>query len=186
MMKTKAKEERNMKIGYDFLDTPIGRVYVAVDEQGVRKVAMGEEDWQEYRAEFGEAVHDPERCAEAVRQIREYFAGERTKFDLPLSIIGTPFRQQVWRQLQEIPYGEVRSYQDIAVAIGKLKGMRAIGQANRNNPLPILIPCHRVIGKSGDLVGYAGTRTDLKMTLLSLEGALPQPGATRGRNRQER
>jgi methylated-DNA-[protein]-cysteine S-methyltransferase len=185
MMKRQAKEAPDMKIGYDVLDTPIGRIYVAVDEQGVRKVALSEEEWEAYRADLDDAVHDPARCAAVLEQIREYFAGERRAFDLPLSIIGTPFRQQVWEQLRHIPYGEVCSYQDIAVAIGNPKAVRAIGQANRNNPLPIVIPCHRVIGKGGDLVGYAGTRTDLKTTLLELEGSLPAPDAQRGRKRQE-
>ncbi|ARU62201.1 cysteine methyltransferase [Tumebacillus avium] len=162
-----------MKIGYDTVATPLGELYVAVDETGVRKVAMTAEEWEAYAAELGGVPRDAEMCSEAVRQLKEYFQGARREFDLPLSVHGTPFRKQVWAALCEIPYGEVRSYGQIAERIGKPKGPRAIGQANRNNPLPILIPCHRVIGKNGDLVGYAGPRTDLKSVLLELEGVLP-------------
>lgn len=162
-----------MKIGYDTVATPLGDLYVAVDESGVRKVAMSSAEWEAYAAEQGEVPRDEAMCSEAVRQLKEYFQGERREFDLPLSVHGTPFRKQVWAALCEIPYGETRSYAQIAERIGKPKGPRAIGQANRNNPLPILIPCHRVIGKNGDLVGYAGPRTDLKSVLLELEGVLP-------------
>ncbi|TCP52825.1 methylated-DNA-[protein]-cysteine S-methyltransferase [Tumebacillus sp. BK434] len=162
-----------MKISYDTVDTPLGELYVAVDEAGVCKVALSAAEWEAYAAERGGVPRDTVRCSEAVWQLREYFQGERREFDLPLSVHGTPFRQQVWAALCEIPYGEVRSYVQIAERIGKPKGPRAIGQANRHNPLPILIPCHRVIGKNGSLVGYAGPRTDLKSVLLELEGVLP-------------
>lgn len=161
-----------MIIGYDVYESPIGPIYVVADEMGVRKVAMTEEEWIEYVAELGDIQQDHGLCRIAVRQLEEYFKGERREFDLPLSIEGTEFRKRVWKELQGIPYGEVRSYADIAQGIGKPKGSRAVGQANRANPLPILIPCHRVIGKNGDLVGYAGTRTDIKSVLLRLEGAL--------------
>lgn len=161
-----------MELSYELLESPIGVIRVVLDGQGVRKVARGEEDWAAFTAEHGEIPRDPERCAEAVRQLEEYFRGERREFDLPLSVVGTEFRKQVWAALQEIPYGEVCSYQDIAVRVGKPKGTQAVGQANRANPLPVIIPCHRVIGKKGDLVGYSGPRTDLKTWLLELEGAL--------------
>lgn len=161
-----------MKIGYDTYDSPIGLIHVIVDEHGVRKVSLTEEEWLEYSEELGEIPVDHELCKTAVGQLDEYFRGKRREFDVPLSIEGTEFRKRVWQALQEIPYGEVRSYLDIAKAIGKPKGPRAIGQANRANPLPIFIPCHRVIGKKGDLVGYAGSRTDIKTVLLQLEGAI--------------
>ncbi|ASS75958.1 cysteine methyltransferase [Tumebacillus algifaecis] len=163
-----------MKIGYDTVSTPFGEIFVALDEAGVRKVALSEADWAAFCAEWGTVTHDPQLCAQAVCQLNEYFRGERRAFDLPLSMHGTPFRKQVWAALCDIPYGEVRSYGQIAEAVGKPKAPRAIGQANRNNPLPILIPCHRVIGKTGALVGYAGPRTDIKTILLQLENALPQ------------
>lgn len=161
-----------MKIGYDVYDSPIGRIYVIADEIGVRKVAMTEEEWETDATELGGVERNQDLCRVAIRQLDEYFRGERREFDVPLSIEGTEFRKRVWEELRTIPYGEVRSYVDIAKAIGKPKGPRAVGQANRANPLPIFIPCHRVIGKNGDLVGYAGTRTDIKSILLQLEGAL--------------
>lgn len=159
-------------MGYDVYDSPIGRIYVIADEIGVRKVAMTEEEWETDVTELGGVKRNQDLCRVAIRQLDEYFRGERREFDVPLSIEGTEFRKRVWEELRTIPYGEVRSYVDIAKAIGKPKGPRAVGQANRANPLPIFIPCHRVIGKNGDLVGYAGTRTDIKSILLQLEGAL--------------
>ncbi|GAX91949.1 methylated-DNA--[protein]-cysteine S-methyltransferase [Effusibacillus lacus] len=161
-------------IGFDVLLSPIGPIHVVVDERGVRKVAVTEEEWEEYKEELGSIPQDSELCKEAIRQLQEYFNGDRRQFDLPLAVEGTEFRKRVWQQLQSIPYGEVRSYKEIASAVGKPKAPRAVGQANRANPLPILIPCHRVIGASGNLVGYAGTRTDIKSVLLRLEGAVPQ------------
>lgn len=105
---------------------------------------------------------------EAARQLNEYFAGRRRVFDLPLRPAGTPFQQKVWQALQTIPYGQTRSYQEIAGQIGNLKACRAVGYANHNNPIAIIIPCHRVIGKSGRLTGYAGG-LELKERLLRLE-----------------
>lgn len=160
-----------MSIGYDVYQSPIGLIYIAVDDHGVRRVAMTEDDWQADKAELGEIKSNPKLCQEAVRQIAEYFQGKRREFCLPLSIQGTSFRKQVWEVLRSIPYGEVKSYGSVAAAVGKPKGSRAVGQANRHNPLPIIIPCHRVIGKDGSLVGYAGTRkTEIKAALLQLEG----------------
>ncbi len=105
---------------------------------------------------------------EAVRQLREYFAGERRRFDLPLDMSGTEFQKRVWRALLEIPYGETRSYSHIAAAIGAPRAVRAVGAANGNNPIPIVVPCHRVIGASGRLVGYGGG-LEMKRLLLDLE-----------------
>ena len=103
-------------------------------------------------------------------EILAYLRGERRSFDLPLDPMGTPFQQAVWAELRRIPYGETRSYAQVAAGIGKPKAVRAVGQANHRNPLPILIPCHRVIGASGKLTGYGGG-LDLKQKLLELEGA---------------
>ena len=101
-------------------------------------------------------------------ELREYFAGERHEFTVPLAPKGTPFQQKIWAALQTIPYGETRSYKDIAAAVGNEKACRAVGMANNRNPLPIFIPCHRVVGSSGKLIGYAGG-LDVKMFLLDLE-----------------
>ena len=105
---------------------------------------------------------------EAYHQLNEYFAEKRTRFDLPLHCKGTAFQKKVWNELQNIPYGETRSYEDIAASIGNPKAVRAVGQANGKNPILIIIPCHRVIHKNGDITGFA-CGTDVKKYLLALE-----------------
>jgi methylated-DNA-[protein]-cysteine S-methyltransferase len=107
---------------------------------------------------------------EGRRQLLEYLAGERQIFDLPLAPAGTPFQRAVWQALQTIPYGQTRSYGDIARQIGRPKAFRAVGMANHENPIPIFIPCHRVVGSDGSLTGYAGG-LELKKALLGLEGS---------------
>lgn len=105
---------------------------------------------------------------EAYTQINEYFAGKRVKFDLPLRGKGTAFQQRVWQELQKIPYGETRSYEDIAIGIGNRGAVRAVGQANGRNPIMIIVPCHRVIHKNGSIDGFA-CGTEVKRFLLDLE-----------------
>ncbi len=104
----------------------------------------------------------------ATIQLDEYFQGKRTTFSLPFKLIGTPFQLAVWKELQNIPYGQTTSYKEIAQKINKPKAYRAVGMANNKNPLPIIIPCHRVIGSNGKLIGYAGG-LNLKNYLLELE-----------------
>ena len=104
----------------------------------------------------------------AARELEEYFAGERRDFTLPLAPAGTPFQQRVWRALEAIPYGETRTYAQIAAAVGNPRAVRAVGGANHRNPLPVVIPCHRVIGADGSLTGYAGG-LERKTLLLGLE-----------------
>lgn len=113
----------------------------------------------------------------AAEQLQEYFDGRRREFDLPLKPEGTKFQQAVWRALCDIPYGETRSYLDIAEALGNKKACRAVGLANGRNPVAVVIPCHRVIGTDGSLTGYA-SGVDKKAFLLALENALPS-GAKR-------
>jgi methylated-DNA-[protein]-cysteine S-methyltransferase len=108
---------------------------------------------------------------ETVQQLRAYFAGDRRVFDVPLDMQGTAFQKRVWHELEKIPYGETRSYMQVAVAVGAPKAVRAVGAANGANPIPIIVPCHRVIGTSGKLTGYGGG-LPLKKRLLELEGAL--------------
>ena len=108
---------------------------------------------------------------QAKAQLSEYFAGTRQEFTLPLSPKGTPFQQKVWAALQTIPYGQTRSYGEIARQIGSPKAARAVGMANHHNPIAILIPCHRVVGQNGALTGYAGG-LERKKALLQLEGCL--------------
>lgn len=112
-----------------------------------------------------------ELLSQAAREIGEYFAGRRRAFTVPTAAAGTPFQQAVWNALKEIPYGETRSYGEIARQIGHPRASRAVGQANNRNPLPIVVPCHRVIGASGALTGYAGG-LDIKVRLLELERTL--------------
>lgn len=126
----------------------------------------------------------------AASELSEYFEGRRYTFSVPVCLQGTPFQMAVWRALMDIPYGQTRSYKDVAVAVGRPRAVRAVGQANRANPLAIVVPCHRVVGASGQLVGYDGDRTDLKRALLNLEQGLgllagselaPLAGTCRGR-----
>jgi methylated-DNA-[protein]-cysteine S-methyltransferase len=120
--------------------------------------------------ESGSTLRETPLLADAAGQIRRYLAGELFEFDLPLAPGGTPFMQAVWSALRSIPYGERTSYSAIAAAIGRPNAVRAVGMANHRNPLPLVIPCHRVVGKNGSLVGYAGGLA-LKETLLSIESA---------------
>ena len=113
--------------------------------------------------------HETPLLSRAREQLLEYLAGERKKFDLPLAPQGTPFQQKVWTALQEIPWGETRSYKDIALAVDCPRGFQAIGQANHRNPLPILIPCHRVVAADGGPGGYGGG-PEMKKALLAVEG----------------
>ena len=113
-------------------------------------------------------------ASEAARQLRAYFAGELRRFRLPLDLRGTPFQLRVWQELERIPYGETRSYSQIAEAVGAPRAVRAVGAANGANPIPIVVPCHRVIGAGGKLVGYGGG-LPLKKRLLELEGSRALP-----------
>lgn len=161
-----------MKIGYGQYQSPIGTIRVIADESGIKRIEIFDDQWEEYLKNNPEIAENQELCGEAIRQLDEYFNGKRKQFDLPLSIEGTDFRKKVWKALLTIPYGEVRSYAEVAELIGNPKAVRAVGQANKANQIPIIIPCHRVIGKSGDLVGYAGNRTSFKEKLLEAEGFL--------------
>jgi len=157
---------------YDIYTSPIGPIHVVLDEMGIKRVFLFEDKWEDYLKVNPNIEQDSEVCNLAITQLDEYFKGDRKDFELPLSIEGTEFRKKVWKALMEIPYGEYRSYLEIAEAIGNPKAVRAVGQANKANELPIIIPCHRVIGKNGDLVGFAGDKISVKRFLLELEGAI--------------
>lgn len=121
------------------------------------------------RVEEIDTENEPSLLSElAFGQIREYLSGQRSSFDFPYTLAGTPFTQKVWAALQQIPYGETRSYKQLACSIGNPNASRAVGMANRINPLLIVVPCHRAIGSNGKLVGYAGG-LEMKKALLSLE-----------------
>ncbi|MBS1857834.1 MAG: methylated-DNA--[protein]-cysteine S-methyltransferase [Acidobacteria bacterium] len=145
------------------------RVRVAVSVAGLRSI-----EFPPARPIEGERTGADPLIAETARQLRAYFTGALRRFDLPLDMQGTPFQQRVWRQLQSIPYGETRSYRQVAAAIGAPAAVRAVGAANGANPVPIVVPCHRVIGAGGKLVGYGGG-LELKQRLLELEGARSAP-----------
>lgn len=157
-----------MSISYDVVNIPEGAIYVAVDDIGVCKVAIDDNDWQRYIARFAVELNSA-KCSYAVMQLQEYLAGRRMQFEVVLSIGGTDFCQKVWREVSAIPYGQTKTYAEIAAAIGKPAAYRAVGLANYKNPVPIFIPCHRVIGKNGKLVGYKGDNTAFKKRLLELE-----------------
>lgn len=156
------------RIGYDTYDCILGRLYIVVSENGVENVFLSEDEFNEYNKNE-KISKDENLCEDAIKQMSEYFNKKRKNFELPLNIKTTEFRKNVYEQLLKIPYGETRSYSDIARAINNEKAVRAVGQANRLNKIPIIIPCHRVIGKSGKMVGYAGNKISIKELLLELE-----------------
>ncbi|MFX3674296.1 MAG: methylated-DNA--[protein]-cysteine S-methyltransferase [Paenisporosarcina sp.] len=145
------------------LQSPLGELAITVSEG---KLVSIEFEHKKQSGELNLNRRDNKVMTEAVKQIDEYFNSERTTFSLPLSKQGTVFQQSVWEQLHGIPFGETISYQELAIRIGKPGASRAVGQANRRNPLPIVVPCHRVIGKDRSLKGYAGSLTSLKELLL--------------------
>ena len=154
-------------MNYQYLDTPIGRLRLL--SNGVHLTAI------EFEGRHSNTDGDSDRCdavlERATGQLQHYFAGRRQQFDLPLAPAGTTFQRAVWTALAAIPWGELRSYADIARAIDKPTAVRAVGAANGRNPLPIVVPCHRVIGSNGSLTGFAGG-LELKRQLLELEGSL--------------
>lgn len=156
-----------VRMQYCYVDTPVGRLLIAADGGRICRVAFPE----------GGRARAPElgwkECAEgalgiAVQQLREYFAGQRTAFELPLAPEGTPFQRRVWNCLRSIPYGDTISYAELARRAGHPKAARAVGAANGANRLPILIPCHRVIAADGSLGGFSGG-LEIKRRLLALE-----------------
>lgn len=172
MTKREAPTILNKKKSY--LESPVGVLEITEDGEGICSLSFcSMENGVCSGAEEGAAVEETRLLAEAKQQLQEYFAGERRKFDLPLSLNGTEFQKRDWQALLQIPYGETRSYGEIAKMIGCPKGSRAVGMANRNNPIAIIVPCHRVIGSDGSLTGYAGKNKalDIKEYLLKLEGA---------------
>ena len=144
-------------------ESPVGSLFIECTAHALRKISFSQAQ------EASAASLEDCKLAQTLRlQLDEYFAGERTSFELPLDAQGTPFQKSVWKALCEIPYGKTCSYADIAARLGNDKACRAVGMANHNNPIAIVIPCHRVIGKNGALTGYAGGM-EKKRTLLQLE-----------------
>ncbi len=166
------------EVVYARVDSPVGRVWVAATEMGVCKISLGAErsgaflSWLSQHVHPLQVVEDAELMTVATSQLDEYFSGARRSFDLPLDVHGTAFQTAVWSQVARIPYGATASYGDVAQLVGRPKASRAVGAALGANPLPIVIPCHRVIGSGGALVGF-GAGLDAKETLLRLEDAYP-------------
>ena len=171
--------EKRSVIYYDEMNSPLGPLTVVCSNLGVCLVEFGSIEqsmanikvWMKKNFIKGELTFSKEEVQPVVTQLEQYFAGERVEFDVPIDLIGTKFQCLVWKQLKEIKYGETKSYKQIAKEIGAPKAVRAIGGANNKNPLPIIIPCHRVIGSNGALVGYGGG-VDKKEILLEIEGSI--------------
>lgn len=151
------------------LNSPLGRLTLESDGKALTRIRLPEEDWTP--ATGVKRVRRPELFVEAAAQLGAYFRGERKEFQLPLNTGGTPFQKKVWDQLRKIPPGETITYAELARRTGNPRASRAVGAANGKNPLPIVIPCHRVIGSNGKLTGFAGGLA-AKKKLLELEGGL--------------
>ncbi|WP_315835588.1 methylated-DNA--[protein]-cysteine S-methyltransferase [Bradyrhizobium prioriisuperbiae] len=161
-------------VSYTYVETRIGRLLLAGDAESLHllsfqsgsRVHHPRDGWR----------HDPDGFPKVRRQLDEYFAGKRTTFTLPLYLSGTAFQNAVWTTLQSIPHGVTTTYRELAVRIGRPAAVRAVGAANGANPLPIIIPCHRVIGTNGSLTGFGGG-IETKRFLLGHEGALVDDAA---------
>lgn len=144
---------------YAVYNSPVGRLKISYNDRAITAITMG------HSGKGGKPGALSDRCA---AELAEYFEGKRESFDVPIELHGTPFQQRVWAALLDIPYGETRTYGEIAAAAGNPKACRAAGMANHNNPICIIVPCHRVIGKDGSLTGYGGGLENKKL-LLDLE-----------------
>jgi len=158
-----------MQLEYTYMETPVGQLMLAGEGEVLHYLSFPsgkmcfkpKPDWDYHAAAFKQTRH----------QIDDYFAGQLKRFNLALAPSGTEFQMQVLGALQKIPFGQMRSYKDIAEAIGRPNSMRAVGAANGRNPIPLIIPCHRVVGADGSLTGFGGG-LDTKAFLLRLEGAI--------------
>ena len=171
----RAAEDGLLDVAYDDLDSPIGRLLVAATAAGVCLISWRDEDaaLDELARSFGTRVlRSPKPVTPALRQLDEYFEGRRQTFDLPVDLSPLPdFQRVVLDELMRVPYGDVSTYGALATRVGRPRAARAVGGALNRNPVPIVVPCHRIVGSNGSLVGYAGG-LDRKRLLLELEGAL--------------
>ena len=158
-------------------DSKIGLIYIASTDKGVCKVSVPRQTkkdflkWLHDHFDDSEVMDNKSRNKDAIDQLTRYFNGRLAKFTCPVDLMGTPFQLRVWKELSRIAYGTTISYKQLAKRIGTSRGFQAVGRANAANPIPIIVPCHRVIGTDGSLVGYSsGIKT--KEFLLKLEGAL--------------
>lgn len=170
-------------VGYDVTDSPVGPLLVAVSDQGLAAISYSARAEQELerlaRIAGPRVLRSPRSIVDARRELDEYFEGRRHDFDLSLDLRGMPpFTISVLRELARVPYGETTTYGTLAARVGHPRAARAVGTVMNRNRIPIVLPCHRVVGASGSLVGYAGG-LERKTALLELEGALLGPGAQR-------
>lgn len=161
------------ELSFAYYDSPVGKIGLAANKQGL--VAL---DFVDALQNFSEGLKAkyPQYCLEnngqyvrePLKQLQEYFSGDRRQFTCAIDLQGTPFQLKVWQALQAIPFGQTTSYEEVAVKVGNIKSVRAVGQANGKNPVAIIIPCHRVIRKSGNIGGYSGG-LEIKKFLLDWE-----------------
>lgn len=154
-----------------FYETRIGKMMIAEEDEGICEVGLLPSEEDQNASEYNQSevnIIETKLIAETARQLEEFLNGTRKEFDVKLNPRGTDFQHKVWNALRNIPYGETRSYKQIAEAVGNGKASRAVGMANHNNPIMIIVPCHRVIGANGKLVGYAGG-LNIKEQLLNIE-----------------
>lgn len=163
------KGELILSIKYYSFETPIGEMTIFFSEKGIVYLNVkGQDDVNMLKRKYGQVEKVDMKDKEYHKEIIEYLEGNRREFTLPLDLIGTDFQRKVWKGLLDIPYGEIRTYKDIAETIGNPKAYRAVGNALNKNPVLIVVPCHRVIGSNGQLVGFGGG-LELKRWLLDLE-----------------
>lgn len=148
------------------IDSPIGKLTLVATDGVLAGLYMEQQRHLPAVETFGRP--NPEPFTETIRQLDEYFAGDRTSFDLPLAMVGTEFQRQVWDGLRDIPFGETMSYGELAAVLGKPAASRAVGLANGRNPISVIVPCHRVVGSTGSLTGYGGG-LERKLFLLDFE-----------------
>ncbi len=171
---------KDSAVDYQHIDSPVGRLLLASGSDGLRLIEF-EAPWHPVAMEPGWREGDNALLQRARAQLQDYFAGRRRSFELPLAPHGTRFQLQCWQALAEIPWGSTWSYAQMAQRIGRPTATRAVGAANGRNPLPIVLPCHRVIGADGSLTGFGGG-LPTKRFLLELEGALPTQAAQAARD----
>jgi len=156
--------EKNGSVYYKTCESPVGKLVLIASDNGLKEVHFA----KDYKKVSSDDQHPLLNKTE--RQLMEYFAGKRKRFDIPIDFSGTPFQIKTWNALLTIPYGKTVSYSEQAKLVGSVKKTRAVASANGKNPIPIIVPCHRVIGKDGSLTGYAGGLR-IKEFLLRLEGS---------------
>jgi len=162
------RKVKNMDTSFKKILSPVGPIYIVADNSSLKAVTF-EKNWPDELRKWKKIEQNNNQILQQTsNQLDEYFHGKRTVFDLPLTFTGTPFQNDTWKALLTIPYGETRSYSEQAEIIGNPQAVRAVGRTNGLNPIAIVVPCHRVIGKSGKLTGYAGG-LDIKKFLLNLE-----------------